>query len=116
MTRNNIKLLTPAQLDKLNEKYIFDVDDENIIVRLRNYNRITKHPKNKTFHINSKIRKVCFSLDAINIWLSIRESYKNYSLFDVQQAVNTAYITYRPIDIQNVLTLLKNPTFKIQTL
>lgn len=114
MTRNNIKLLTPAQLDKLNEKYVFEVDENDIVVRLRHYNRVTKHPKDKAFHINSKIRKVSFSLDAIEIWLSIRETHKNYSLFDVQQAVNTAYITYRPIEVTNVLNILKNPTFKIQ--
>lgn len=114
MSRNNIKLLTATQLDKLNEKYDFDVDDDNIIVRLRHYNRMTAHPKDKAFHINSKIRKVCFSLDAIELWLLIRESHKNYSLFDVQQAVNTAYITYRPIDVTNVLNILKNPNFKIQ--
>lgn len=116
MTRNNIKLLTPAQLDKLNEKYVFEVDGNDIIVKLRHYNRVTKHPKDKAFHINSKIRKVCFSLDAIELWLSIRDSHKNYTLFDVQQAVNTAYITYRPINVTNVLSILKNPTFKIQNL
>lgn len=116
MTRNNIKLLTPAQLDKLNEKYMFEVDDDNIIVKLRHYNRITKHPRGKPFHINSKIRKVCFSMDAIELWLSIRETHKDYSLFDVQQAVNSAYITYRPIDTTTILNLLKNPTFKIQSI
>lgn len=115
MARNNVKLLTAVQLEKLNQKYIFDADDDNIIVKIANYDRVTKHPKNEVFHINSKIRKVCFSMEAINIWLAIRNEYA-YSLFDVQQAANILYVTYCPINTDSVLKLLKNPTQKIKRL
>ena len=54
MARNNIKILSPAQLEKLNAKYYFEVDENDIIVGLNGYQRVTRHPRDKCFHINSR--------------------------------------------------------------
>ena len=108
MSRNNVKLLTATQLDKLNDKYEFFVEDNDIVVKMRHYNRSTKHPLDKSFFINSKIRKISFSLDAINLWLKLKDETK-YTLLDIQQAVNSAYVLYIEINEKNILDLLKKP-------
>ena len=107
MSRNNIKLLSKEQLKQLNRKYYFEADDENIIVKLYNYNRITFHSKIKPFHINCKIRKVCFSMEAINAWLKLYDQKEKYSLFDVQQAANILTITYQTVDENSIIKQLK---------
>ena len=108
MSRNNVKLLTATQLDKLNDKYDFYVEGEYIVVKLRNYNRSTKLPLDKSFFINSDIRKISFSVDAIKLWLKLKDETK-YTLLDIQQAVNSAYILYIEINEKNILDLLKKP-------
>ena len=117
MARNNIKHLSSGMLEKLNEKYYFDVEDDDIIVGLNHYQRITRHPQTKPFHINSTCdikRKICFNLVAINFWLQFHEDGLPFSLFDVQQAVNVLTITYQDIDRDSVLKFLKKPQTKIQ--
>lgn len=117
MARNNIKVLTVDQLRRFNQKYVFDVDDDDIIVTINGYDRITRHPKNESFEINSQTtvkRKVRFTLEAINFWLELRETPLKPSLFDVQQAVNILTISYQKVDKENVIRLLKKPDVKIQ--
>ena len=117
MARNNIKILSQAQLEKLNAKYYFDVDDQDIIVGLNNYQRVTRHPRDKRFHINSKTdvkRKICFSKEAIDIWLTCKENKLKLSLFDVQNAVNVLTVTYQQVSYENVVRFF-NRSMKIQT-
>lgn len=118
MARNNIKLLSQAQLEKLNVKYSFYIEGDMIVVSCSGYNRSTLHPKDKPFHINSRKyvkRKICFNLDAIEIWLKLVEEKCKYSLFDVQQAVNTLAITYQQVNYDNVKKFLSKPKLKIQS-
>jgi len=117
MARNNIKVLTADQLKRFNQKYVFDVEDDDIIVMINGYDRITRHPKNESFEINSQTtvkRKVRFTVQAINFWLELRNSPMKPSLFDIQQAVNILTISYQKVDIDNVVRLLKKPDVKIQ--
>ena len=117
MARNNIKILSPAQLEKLNAKYYFEVDETDIIVGLNGYQRVTRHPRDKCFHINSRSdvkRKICFSKEAIDIWLACKENKLKLSLFDVQNAVNVLTVTYQRVSYENVVRFF-NRSMKIQT-
>ena len=90
--RNNIKLLTDRQLTELNEKYNFSIDGDNVVVDIKNYNRHTKHPITDSFFINSKIRKITLSPEAISIWIELTQDRLRYTLFDVQNAINKLYL------------------------
>lgn len=109
MSRNNIKLLTERQRAEFKEKYYFEYEPGYVVVKLYDYGRITKHPDNKSFHINSTIRKLIFSVDAIDIWKTLYKDPKTrISLIDVQHAVNSLYVMYQPITLKNVTNFLKN--------
>lgn len=111
MSRNNVKLLTARELDTFNDKYIIECDDEFLYVKFKYYNRCTAHPIDKPFSINSSIRKISFSIDAITIWRALKDKY---TLFDVQQAVNTCLITYQEINESNVRKVLESAMHKIK--
>lgn len=109
MSRNNIKLLTDRQRIELKEKYYFEYEDGFVVVKLHDYGRTTKHPDDKPFHINSTIRKIIFSLDAINIWKELYLDEKTRaSLIDVQHAVNSLYVMYQPINVASVRKFMKD--------
>lgn len=114
MTRNNVRLLTPTEFMQLNSKYIFELDKDSIVVRTKNYNRLTKHPVNEPFHINAKgIRKVCFNMNAIDIWKNLYKDGKP-TLIEVQQAVNKLTITFQKTTEENVKKILAGHDIKIK--
>lgn len=107
MARNNIKLLTAEQLAHFNKRYHFSKEGNDIVVRIDDYARETKHPVNAPFAINAKkIRKICFSLEAINIWISLCDMKCTWTLVDVQNAVNALYIMYQKINVESVKQVL----------
>lgn len=109
MPRNNIKLLTDRQRIALKEKYYFEYEDGNVVVKLHGYGRSTKHPDDKPFHINSKIRKLVFSVDGINIWKELYvDERTRVSLIDVQHAVNSLYVMYQPVTVESVKKFMKD--------
>lgn len=116
MMRNNVKLLTDTQLRLFMHRYQIDYDGTNIIVKPRLKKRYTHHDANKPFHINAKnLRKICFTMDAINIWKELyNPNTKLPSLFMVQQAVNILFISLQPIDIKHVKEILDGKDFKIK--
>lgn len=111
--RNNVKLLTGRQLEKFNEKYRFTLDeDDNIVVTLSNYGRVTKHDSKKGFSINSDIRKITFSIDAIELWKELKEE-SECSLIDVQQAYNILTLSYEIPTIDSIKRLIKSGRIKL---
>ena len=115
MSRNNVKLLTEQQIDALTNKYIFSIDGNDIVVRTSAYNRETRHPIDQPFHINAKhIRKICFNLEAINIWRSLLSKGFPANLIVVQQAVNMLTVTYQTITEDNVRKILSGQTMAIK--
>ena len=110
MPRNHIKLLTVDQLETLNATYFFELDDDekNIVVKLYSYDRQTLHPLDQGFSINSKIRKISFSTEAIEIWSIMYKENPSMSttLFDVQQAVNRLSILYQIPEVENVKSMI----------
>lgn len=115
MTRNNVKLLTKNELLRLNSQYIITYDDNNIIVGNRHYNRTTLHDRNKSFFINSKVRKITLTTSAIEIWIKLQEEkeFKDYTLFDVQNAVNMLYVMYQPCELKEVKKVLTKESLRI---
>ena len=113
MKRNNTKLLTPKQLEDLVNKFGFtyDSDADTIFVECKNYQKITAHSAKEKFSINSKIRKVTFTLDSIDLW---KRYFVDYNLFEIQNVVNSLYLTYQPITRPNVEKALKDSIFKIK--
>lgn len=111
MPRNHIKLLTTDQLEILNADYYFELDDaeKNVIVKLYNYERKTAHPIGKGFSINSRIRKISFSPEAIDIWVQMykKDCHMSTTLFDVQQAANRLSILYQEINIESVKSMIE---------
>lgn len=115
MARNNVKVLTKNELLRLNSQYIITYDDDNIIVGNRYYNRTTLHDRHSSFFINSKVRKITLTTTAIEIWIELQgeEQYKDYTLFDVQNAINILYVMYQPCELKEVKKLLLKESTRI---
>lgn len=108
MSKNNIKLLTTAQLQALRDKYSFELEGNEILVRTTAIRRIARHPADQPFHINAKpIRKLSFSIEAIDIWKELLDT-KKYNLIDVQHAVNILTVTYQNVTKEAVIQIVDN--------
>ena len=112
----NLKALTDEELDYLRETYQFDVMGDYLVVSCvvngQVYNRKTLHNKNESFNLTTKMRKITITPQAIEMWL---EKYKdNYSLIEVQNAINTLIITYQPLNDEEMLNQLSRKGSKIK--
>lgn len=110
----NLKALLPEELEYINLKYNFEIlEDKYIVVSCNDYNRKTLHNANKSFILNTSIRHITITLDAINYW---KNNFKeNYTLMDVQNAINELILTYQDVSIKslNKQLLRKNSKIKI---
>lgn len=112
MKRNNVKLLTQEDFELLNSKFEITIEDNKIVVKNKTMKKNTYHDIDKPFHINAKkIRKICFTMDAINIW---KELYKEFTLFQIQSCVNRLILTYQQVNIKNVKEILTKYNLKIE--
>lgn len=113
MPKHNIRILTKAERDYFNKKYIFEIIDNKILVKVKDYNRITAHEISKNFSLNTKLRKLTISKEAIKLWSE--KFYGKYSLIDVQNAINQLLITYQlPSEKEIEQQLNKNDDLKIK--
>ena len=110
MPRNAIKLLTANQLNEFNNKYYSEITDDKKYIRIdnRHYSKSTLHDVNESFRINSRIRNIVITSEMIKIFSEMQGIYrfKNYSIFDIMQAVNILYLTYQNITQKNVERIL----------
>lgn len=107
MRANNVKLLTDAQFKAIEEKFNFYIENDKIAVTISNYNRKTLHDIDKTFHINALgIRKMHFTIDAINIWKELYDKDNPKQLLYIQHAVNKLLVTYQNATTENVKKIL----------
>ena len=112
MNKNNAKILTDEELAFLNNRYAFEVTDDTILVKIQNYNRVTAHPIGVTFALNTKVRKVDITPDAVKIWDA---HFKDkWSLFEVQNAINILIMTYQMPEINDINDQLVRGTAKIK--
>lgn len=112
MNRNNIKILTDDEIKFLNSRYAFEVTDDAILVKIQNYNRVTAHPKNETFALNTKVRKIDITPEAIDAWDT--HFKKKWSLFEVQNAINILITTYQVPVVEDIEDQLRRGTTKIK--
>lgn len=105
MRKNNLKLLTLDQLNELKSIYYFELDklNKNILVCNTNYNRKTPHPINNHFTLNSKVRVIRVSKEAIKIWIELEQKY---NLFDIQEVICILVFMLQDIDTTLVKKLL----------
>lgn len=87
MPANNTKLLTKRELKNLKDRYYFCLNESGtkIIVGNKYYKRETYHPISEGFSLNSKVRIIRLSKEAIKIWLELEQKY---NLFEIQQVIN----------------------------
>jgi len=115
MPKNNIRLLTKDERRYLNQKYSFDVENGNVLVKTINYGKVTKHPLDKPFVINTIVRKLTISVEALAIWS--KDVYKKldnqFTLIDVQNVVNMLTVSYQEITSQAVISVLKEKYSKM---
>ena len=107
---NNCKVLSKEELAFMNAKYNFWISGDYICVKCMNRARVTPHKKTEKFSINVKhIRKITYSVTAIQLFekLQTSDSTRDYSLTDIQNAINICRITYQPITDEQILKILK---------
>lgn len=112
MSRNNIKVMTDDELQFLNNRYMFQVDGSQILVKIQNYDRVTAHPLDKGFSLNTRVRKVDITADAIKLWNDAFKS--NYTLFEVQNAINILISTYQTPSFEDIADQLKRGNAEIK--
>ena len=97
MKKCNIKLMTKSELKLLNDIYTFKYIDGGILATTKNYNRKVIHDIDKKFLINSKIRNIYITPQAMKMWV---DNFQNseYTLLDIQNAINSLIISYQNID------------------
>ena len=114
MGRNNAKVISDSEMSYLKSRYVFEVDGSQILVKIQNYDRVTAHPLTKGFSLNTKVRKIGLTSEAIKLW---DESFKDkYSLFEVQNAINTLISTYQQPSFEDVADQLKRGNAKVKVI
>ena len=105
MKKNNLKLLTLEQLNELKRIYYFELDELNkrILVCNTGYNRKTPHSINNHFTLNSKVRVIRVSKEAIKIWIELEQKC---NLFDIQEVICILVFMLQEIDTTLVKKLL----------
>lgn len=109
MRASNCKVLTKDEIAFINNKFLFWIDGDNVAIKSKNIQRITYHPKNKKFDVNMKpVRKITYGVIAIEMFERFQqiEEYKHFTLTDIQNAVNISYLTYQPINDQQIIKVL----------
>jgi len=114
----NLRALTDEELNFIDNNYKFEtLEDKNnkryIIVSFNGYDRRVLHDFDKPFLINTSVRKVNISTDAINYWYN--DFKDNYSLIEVQNAINVLIVLYQPVNKEEIEKQLKRRTSKVTT-
>lgn len=103
MGKNNVKVMTDDEIRQLDERYDFKVENDNVFIMIKGYNRTTVHPRGKVFSINAKIRKIDIEPEAVEMWWNTFRS--KHSLFEVQNAINTLVVLYQSPTVEDVKKL-----------
>lgn len=112
MSGNNFKLITNEEIEYLNEKYSFDISGNKILVTPTGFNRVTAYDIDSAFRLNTKVRTVTISPEAIRYWI---DKYQNkYSLFEVQNAISALLILCQDINEENIDNVLKRKSVSIK--
>lgn len=110
--QNNLKALTPAEFEYINNKYTFELSDSDIVVSTKGFNRKTIHSIDEGFSINTPIRKVKFSKRAIDLWKDIFKD--KYTLVEVQNALSILLIMKQDDSVESIEKQLKRKDAQIK--
>lgn len=110
----NIKILTDDELRYLKEKYYFEITQsldgsKYIAVKTSTCNRKVLHDASKTFTINTAIKRVSITSEAVSYWQLLPE----YDLFTIQNTINILLITYQEISKDEIIKQIKINRIKI---
>lgn len=102
---------------ELSEKVLKELIDsfnkkDYIATSCAGYDRTVLHDINKSFSINTSIkRKISISEKAINLWL--KKYLNKYSLIEIQNAINTLLVTYQDLTDDNISSQLERKKARI---
>lgn len=105
-------MLTKKELDFLNDKYSFTISGNDVVVECNNLKRRILHSANESFSLNTQIRRITITKETISLWKNIFKD--QYSLLDVQNAMNSLLVTYQPTSVENIQQVLKNESVEIK--
>ena len=109
----NLRALTGDELLYLTKNYEFEDLGKYIVVSFTGDSRKTKtvHDSSEGFSISSKVRRINITKQAIDLWVS---GYKyQYSLIEVQNAINTLIVTYRDLTTEEIDNQLRASHLKL---
>ena len=110
----NIKALTNDELKFVMDKYKFSLSGDFVIVSTNGRN--TLHDKAKGFSLLLPLerRRVKITAKAIELWI---ERYSDeFTLIEVQNAINTLVVTYQALTLQNIQGQLERSRSKLDNL
>lgn len=91
------------EIQKFNDLYDISIEGDNVVVKCKNYTRTRVHPKNEEFCINSKVKRITFTKDAIDFF---EKHQSKYTLIEVQNVVNILSISLQNITEENIKRIL----------
>lgn len=108
----NIKLLTNRERIELKNRYSFVDCGDNVLVITKGGKLRVPHPKGETIVLNSSVRKVSITPEAVSYW----ERMRDINLFDLQHTINALYVSYQPINEGNIRRYYNNSIKQILTI
>lgn len=114
MPRRNIHCLAKDERQYFNEKYDFSIvknddDTEDVVVKIIDYNRMNRHSIDTKFSLLTCIRRLTITVEAMHMW---RDHFygktKEFTLIDIQDAMNRLTVSYQELTYENVLDVLKS--------
>lgn len=103
---SRLRLLSKTERQYFNNNYNFKLHDNMLLVSKKDFNRVVAHSITSDFCINSPIRKIKISAEAIQMWKTYFEKSK-YSVVDIQNAINILTMSYQKIGYEEVVSQLK---------
>ena len=104
----NVRILDDKELEFLVGKYIFEFQEglskNYIVVTTSNYARKVLHEADKSFTINTQIKRITINPQAIEFW---KELDFKYNLIEVQNALNILSISYQEITRYSILEAIR---------
>lgn len=96
----NIKVLTKQERLYFLERYKFTKEGNTVFVQINNYRKVTAHKIEDGININSKVRRLKLSSEALKYWATYFEN--KYSPVEVQNAMNFLTISYKEINAASI--------------
>ena len=108
---NAVKPITYSEFEFINGKYKFELMGDYVVVHTMDSTRATLHRKDKSFILNTALRKLTISKRAMALW----EEYFNpeFTLLEVQYAINSLVVTYQDVTVDDVLNILERGNTKV---